>query len=65
MKKLIVCGVLTAALVCSVGVFSACTRSNGNARVQDGVLADVAPSILHIMGLEQPVEMTGRCLIYN
>ena len=38
---------------------------NGNARVQDGVLADVAPSILYIMGLEQPVEMTGRCLIYN
>ena len=38
---------------------------NGNATVQDGVLADVAPSILHIMGLEQPVEMTGRCLIYN
>ena len=38
---------------------------NGNATVQDGVLADVAPSILRIMGLEQPVEMTGRCLIYN
>ena len=36
---------------------------NGNARVQDGVLADVAPSILRIMGLEQPVEMTGQCLI--
>ena len=34
-----------------------------NATVQDGVLADVAPSILHIMGLEQPVEMTGECLI--
>jgi 2,3-bisphosphoglycerate-independent phosphoglycerate mutase len=34
-----------------------------NATVQDGVLADVAPSILHIMGLEQPVEMTGQCLI--
>ena len=34
-----------------------------NATVQDGVLADVAPSILHIMGLEQPVEMTGKCLI--
>ena len=33
------------------------------ATVQDGVLADVAPSILHIMGLEQPQEMTGRCLI--
>jgi 2,3-bisphosphoglycerate-independent phosphoglycerate mutase len=23
----------------------------------------VAPSILHIMGLEQPKEMTGKCLI--
>ena len=34
-----------------------------NTTVQDGILADVAPSILHIMGLEQPVEMTGRCLI--
>ena len=31
--------------------------------VQNGVLADVAPSILHIMGLSQPQEMTGRCLI--
>ena len=30
MKKLIVCGVLAAALVCSVGAFSACTRSNGS-----------------------------------
>ena len=36
---------------------------NRNATVQDGVLADVAPSILHIMGLEQPVEMTGRSLL--
>lgn len=36
---------------------------NRKAKVQDGVLADVAPSILHIMGLKQPVEMTGKCLI--
>ena len=36
---------------------------NKNATVQNGVLADVAPSILHIMGLEQPKEMTGKCLI--
>ena len=36
---------------------------NKNAKVKDGVLADVAPSILHIMGLEQPKEMTGHCLI--
>ena len=34
-----------------------------NATVQDGVLADVAPSVLHIMGLEQPAEMTGKCLM--
>ena len=31
--------------------------------IENGVLADVAPSILHIMGLEQPKEMTGKCLI--
>jgi len=31
--------------------------------VENGVLADVAPSILHIMGLDQPKEMTGKCLI--
>ena len=36
---------------------------NKEAKVVDGVLADVAPSILHIMGLEQPKEMTGKCLI--
>ena len=36
---------------------------NTNARVSNGVLADVAPTILHIMGLQQPQEMTGQCLI--
>lgn len=36
---------------------------NKQAKVSDGVLADVAPSILHIMGLEQPAEMTGKNLI--
>ena len=36
---------------------------NLNARVNNGVLADVAPTILHIMGLQQPKEMTGQCLI--
>ena len=36
---------------------------NRKAKVQDGVLADVAPSLLHIMDLEQPAEMTGHCLI--
>ena len=37
--------------------------ANKNATVQSGVLADVAPSVLHIMGLHQPKEMTGQCLI--
>ena len=36
---------------------------NKQAKVQNGVLADVAPSILHIMGLEQPADMTGKNLI--
>ena len=37
--------------------------ANRSVSVQNGTLADVAPSILHIMGLQQPQEMTGRCLI--
>ena len=36
---------------------------NNSASVRDGRLADVAPSILHIMGLEQPADMTGTNLI--
>ena len=36
---------------------------NNSAKVKDGRLADVAPSLLHIMGLEQPADMTGECLI--
>ncbi len=34
-----------------------------DASVENGRLADVAPSILHIMGLPQPPEMTGHDLI--
>lgn len=34
-----------------------------NAKVKDGKLADVAPSILSLMGIEQPTEMTGENLI--
>ena len=30
---------------------------------ENGILADVAPSILYIMGLKQPKEMTGKSLI--
>lgn len=31
-------------------------------KVQNGILADVAPTILHIMGLPIPAEMTGKIL---
>ena len=34
-----------------------------NAALSDGRLADIAPTILNIMGLEQPEEMTGNCLL--
>ena len=37
--------------------------SNPNATVADGRLADVAPSLLHLMGLPQPADMTGHDLI--
>jgi 2,3-bisphosphoglycerate-independent phosphoglycerate mutase len=29
----------------------------------EGILADVAPTILELMGIEQPPEMTGRSLL--
>ena len=38
--------------------------NNKDAKVETGILADVAPSILHIMGLEQPADMTGKNLIH-
>ena len=34
-----------------------------DAAVSDGILADVAPSLLHILGMPQPKEMTGHDLI--
>lgn len=30
-----------------------------------GILADVAPTVLHLLGLEQPPEMTGRSLLLH
>jgi len=35
---------------------------NKQATIEDGILADVAPSLLRIMGLEAPAEMTGKVL---
>ncbi len=34
-----------------------------DAQVESGKLADVAPTILNIMGIEKPAEMTGHSLI--
>src|SRR5260221_13972596 len=33
------------------------------AEMQDGILADVAPALLHLPGLPQPKEMTGHSLV--
>ena len=32
-------------------------------KVRDGILADVAPTLLDMLGVKQPVEMTGKSLI--
>jgi len=37
---------------------------NKSAKVSDGILADVAPSICKILGIDQPTDMTGNCLIH-
>ena len=37
--------------------------SDRDVQVQDGILADVAPTILDLMGIAQPDEMSGRSLI--
>ena len=76
MKKIIQLGLAAILAFSGASMFQACTSaiavnpvpfiyvtSNKNAKVQNGVLADVAPSILHIMGLQQPKEMTGKCII--
>ena len=34
-----------------------------NVKVSDGILADVAPTLLDMLGVEQPEEMTGKSLV--
>ena len=36
---------------------------NKGAKVENGSLADIAPTILHIMGIKAPADMTGKDLI--
>jgi 2,3-bisphosphoglycerate-independent phosphoglycerate mutase len=37
----------------------------GNVSLAEGRLADVAPTLLELMGLSQPTEMTGRSLLHT
>jgi len=37
----------------------------GNASLQEGRLADIAPTLLELMGLPQPKEMTGASLLHR
>jgi 2,3-bisphosphoglycerate-independent phosphoglycerate mutase len=39
------------------------TRHARGRRLRDGTLADVAPTLLELLGLPAPAEMTGRSLI--
>jgi 2,3-bisphosphoglycerate-independent phosphoglycerate mutase len=41
------------------------TRDPGGRRLRDGGLADLAPTILELLGLPVPPEMTGRSLIVS
>jgi 2,3-bisphosphoglycerate-independent phosphoglycerate mutase len=35
----------------------------GRFQINDGILADIAPTLLFLLGLPQPKEMTGRNLL--
>jgi 2,3-bisphosphoglycerate-independent phosphoglycerate mutase len=39
------------------------TSTGASLRAQGGILADVAPTVLEVLGIEQPAQMTGRSLI--
>ena len=40
-------------------------RNPSGAELQDGKLADLAPTVLQALGLTQPAEMDGNCLVRN
>ena len=44
-------------------IFAAADVTKDNATIQDGILADVAPTLLSLLGVAQPQEMTGKVLI--
>ena len=36
---------------------------NENLKIKEGKLADLAPTLLDLMGIEKPAEMTGESLL--
>lgn len=43
--------------------FLVCDPDVRGTRLKEGILADVAPTLIHLMGLEKPKEMSGRSLL--
>jgi 2,3-bisphosphoglycerate-independent phosphoglycerate mutase len=41
------------------------TVAGARLRQDDGVLADVAPTVLDVLGIEQPAAMTGHTLLLH
>ena len=39
------------------------TKNRGTRSIHDGILADVSPTILYLMGIGKPEVMAGKCLI--
>jgi 2,3-bisphosphoglycerate-independent phosphoglycerate mutase len=48
---------------CELVPFMLISERNCEVENREGGLADIAPTLLHLMGLEQPVEMTGKSLV--
>ncbi|MFI3243873.1 MAG: 2,3-bisphosphoglycerate-independent phosphoglycerate mutase [Akkermansia sp.] len=40
-----------------------CGPDQAEVKLQDGILADIAPTMLDLLGLEQPAEMSGKSMI--
>jgi 2,3-bisphosphoglycerate-independent phosphoglycerate mutase len=41
------------------------TRDRKQVKLREGVLGDIAPTMLEVMGIAQPPEMTGHSLIVS
>ncbi len=40
-----------------------CAPDQDTITLSDGILADISPTLLHLLGIEQPAEMTGHSLV--